>query len=445
MNSQTQTQPAVNRVPGQRRQRSARSTGSSIFLPGSVKHFSRSNFRYSNDDNSTNSRRSFVTTMSTVELNETEKLLLSHVESIEQLKPKKKSSWWFFALNASTRQRDKNINADKNKTDDRSTDSSLEEGKKRMSSRKITNRTDDANELSKSYSSNKSGKYTKNIKSKNQEKKMNSIEENNQNSNNTENEWTKEIQRIASQVYTIRVIFILCACGVIVSSAYFMENGITYFQQSLSSIRTSLTLMDGILDQGIAATEEYINVQYTVGRNVGQFYSKVLSNWCPSQDPPPFENEINQMSDTIDDLGDLLVTDMISLNGDLYEIKASLEQVDYDFESYSLMLLISMGSAVFIVSIASVLIGGVILAIANRTSRGFILTQTYFILPIFIIVVFLCWCFASGFAASMLILGDFCFNSPDSSMMRIVDAYIGPKLAPSIYNLVRFYIEVSSS
>lgn len=239
----------------------------------------------------------------------------------------------------------------------------------------------------------------------------------------------------------IRLAFLLCGIGFILSSAFLMGNLVSLFQNSFASTQDSAKALKRNIDEAESITHEYLKIQRKAKNEVNIFSNGVLVDWCPGQDVPPIQDEIDEMNKSLRQLEDYLENDITGINNDLHGLK------DLVTESESFLNYIrrgfdtSMAASVVLVIIVSLFVGGVILAWYEKATPSFSTMQTYILLPIFIISLTIICFSCCVFMVAALLSSDFCFRSPKENVFLVINNAIETPMSSNGAELLQYYIQ----
>jgi len=248
------------------------------------------------------------------------------------------------------------------------------------------------------------------------------------------------------KVNAVRLVFIFCGVGAIVSAGLFYGLGVKKFKQSLHSTRTGLTHFNALALKSINVTDNLLNVQQKVENQLNTT-EKALDTITSSCDLGSFVNATNLLQHygivknhfiTISNTTRHLLNGFGDNMRNIVEATTTAHDQTYMAKTIFAFLVLIM--CIMIITIFIMIIG-VAFAAYEIENCFTCFMRRVILLPIFVLQVILATLFSALFFVGALTGSDFCI-SPDHHAKRMFARVAGgadDSLSP-LFTLVLFYL-----
>lgn len=269
-------------------------------------------------------------------------------------------------------------------------------------------------------------------------------------------------------LFWTRIIAIASGVVAVVSSSVFVNEGVFKLAATLDAGIVGMQHVNGILLDGIDIINTYQERRFSAFNALADLNSTVLTvDWCPLRREEFIEScgaitaansttagPINETACEImgvplqGALATLLMVyrivstafeTMDVIKSDLQQIVNLLDWIIPQANSFYWAFYVSAAFAVTVDVIILVLLFGVYLAWRKRRNTPFSCARSYFIIPLFVLCVFLMWLFAIIFCFTAILTADFCYNGPDTRLVNTLMAF-RHVLSPHAFELLKYYL-----
>ena len=269
--------------------------------------------------------------------------------------------------------------------------------------------------------------------------------------------YERDITRREHLLLKTRIVALVAGAGIIISSITFVAQGINGLGTALKTGGAGFYKAQRIIDEGVSLCNEFIAQQETILHEVNESFSETQKfGFCPNlreqfiqeclngtigNSTDTFlglDNNVtgNDACDTIigfpvqvslNKVNRILRTNILALNNeikslhdDLVELSDVTETWQRYFQSFRWAFWVCVGFAIILDLIVLFLLFGVVLAWQQKLSAPFKCARSKVIVPLFILVTFLVWLFATIACVGGVMGADSCFDAPDDKILTIL-------------------------
>eukprot|EP00592_Proboscia_alata_P011153 CAMPEP_0194365520 /NCGR_PEP_ID=MMETSP0174-20130528/13591_1 /TAXON_ID=216777 /ORGANISM="Proboscia alata, Strain PI-D3" /LENGTH=635 /DNA_ID=CAMNT_0039140271 /DNA_START=77 /DNA_END=1984 /DNA_ORIENTATION=+ len=268
-------------------------------------------------------------------------------------------------------------------------------------------------------------------------------------------QWQYESTSIEQIIRWARIIFLVFAGIVIVSSLAIILGGINVLNYAYISAIDNVQVMNTKIDLSIGEAAFFSSVALNASKE-RDLTLESIDSWCPNANingtiavTTSSDDNITYLStgtssdglySSLVDLTTFAVGGINSIEGSLVEAKMKGEDIKESMNNYAWWHLGTLGFILgvdFLVALFSI---GVILAWKNIQPLPFEILQTYCALPLFAFLVSTTWLAAAGFAFTAVLTSDVCTGSPEENLVSIFNEQ-ETDLDPLLYAMTKYYVE----
>jgi len=248
-----------------------------------------------------------------------------------------------------------------------------------------------------------------------------------------EREYAREENKFHRKVIGVRAAFVISGICIIISGGLFYWKGVASFDDSLSTVRVGIDLVQSTAKNVINLTDSLLADQETLEQGIKDTRSRELDRQDICNSTDPLAAQINQFADDlstqIKDLGVRLRDEVTRFGDDMRELIVLTQDI-----FFFMMVAISI---VIIVIILAMLLGSFFAA--KGISNCFTMFVTNVILwPMFTFFLILMWAFATLFLVGSIAGADFCIR-PDDFVKEILKKYQN-EFGSIIFGFLIYYI-----
>ena len=268
------------------------------------------------------------------------------------------------------------------------------------------------------------------------------------------NDWEEKSQIYRRKVKVMRFAVVIGCCMIIAASLIFSVKGFKHLVASVESGRDILTQGEDMTDQGLTVVDAYLTkrAQFAEShRNLMQqlngFCPKVTNQVCGDIltgsdcqfEGLPYSLILNNVVDYASTLHDELLHDILDFRHDLTEALALFQRWQSTLDDFNWALYTAISFSLCLALLCVYIMTGVILAWRDRLPSAFVCLRSTFVIPLFMLLVFFSWVFATVFMLGSISLADFCIDSPDTKVMALIHRY-GDQLSPTVANFALYFV-----
>jgi hypothetical protein len=271
--------------------------------------------------------------------------------------------------------------------------------------------------------------------------------------------WQKAKNTANLRLNVMRVIVLFAGAVIIVCAGLMTSKGVSSLVDTLDGGRdalatvhdltqTAIVIIDTFLERRGTAeilTTELLEETNTFCPNVTeQLCTDILNNEGCNLNGIPHPTVIRSMISYFDGIKGLAFTEVFKFRADLVKIQDTADDMEQKASTFNWAFWVAAAFAIALAVLCFIMMVGVILAWVDRLARVFHCFRMIVIVPLFIALVVVSWIFAMVFVIGSMAMADSCIDSPDGTVLTIVEKYQA-ELSSFVTEFLIFYISGKSS
>jgi hypothetical protein len=251
-------------------------------------------------------------------------------------------------------------------------------------------------------------------------------------------DWQKAKDKANRRLNVMRVIVLLAGAAIIVSAGLMTSKGVTSLVDTLDGSRDALAIVHNLSQQAINIIDRFDERRLAAEFDMTKLL-KATNTFCPDVREQlctdilnnegcdlngiPYPVAIRSIITYFDGIRGLGFDEVIKFRADLIDIQDFADDMDQKASSYNWAFWIAAAFAITLAVLCFLVMVGVVLAWVERLPRVFYCFRMIVIVPLFVFLVLVSWVFAMVFVIGSMALADTCIDSPDGTLLTVLDKH----------------------
>jgi hypothetical protein len=251
-------------------------------------------------------------------------------------------------------------------------------------------------------------------------------------------EWRTAKTAARRRLNSMRILVLIAGASIIVCAGLMVAKGATSLVDSVDGSRDALAHVSNLTQQGIALIDRFDTIRQKAATSLDTLLEKT-NRLCPLVreklctdifDPKscnlqdiPYPEDIQTVIDYFDGTKGLVFDEVIKFRADLVTIQERADNMDQKAATFNWAFWVASALALALAVLCFLMMIGVILAWLDRLPRIFYCFRMLVVVPLFILLGLVAWGFSMVFLIGSLALADTCINSPDGTVLTVVEKY----------------------
>jgi hypothetical protein len=264
--------------------------------------------------------------------------------------------------------------------------------------------------------------------------------------------WQTETQTVQRRVSIMRIV-VLFGCTIIIACALmFAVKTSEALISAVDAGQETLSAAEDLTTKGIDLVDDYLFQRAPSAASRSTLLDQ-LNSYCPNVKPKICENietvtncnyqglpyglMVNTVVDYLSILPNVLSNEIVDFRSDLSQTVQLIQDWQSTLDDFDWALRTAIAISLLLALLCIYIFMGVVLAWQNKLPRAFPCMRSSFILPLFILLVFLSWIMSSVFVMGSMALADVCVDAPDVKLLALVQRN---EISETITSLVQYFV-----